>query len=88
MALHIWNCSLCNASHHTLIQANDVIPILPPAVGWVAAATLVVMFPKDSWIVVCELCLMLGGTKMWLIGFHILALIMLYSLVTSTLWKL
>ena len=25
---------------HT-IQANDVIPILPPAVGWVAAATLV-----------------------------------------------
>ena len=25
---------------HT-IQANDVIPILPPAVGWVAAATVV-----------------------------------------------
>ena len=25
---------------HT-IQANDVIPILPPAVGWVATATLV-----------------------------------------------
>ena len=33
---------------HT-IQANDVIPILLPAVGWVAAATLVGMFPKDSW---------------------------------------
>ena len=32
---------------HT-IQVDDLIPILPPAVGWVAAATLVVMFPKDS----------------------------------------
>ena len=43
MALHIWNCSLWNT-----IQVDDVIPILLPAVGWVAAATLVVMFPKDS----------------------------------------
>ena len=51
-----------------------------------AAATLVVMFPKDSWIVVCELCLVLGGAIMWLIGFHILVLMMLYGLVTSTLW--
>ena len=40
----------------------------------------------DSWNVVCELCLMLGGAKMWLIGFQILVLIMLYGLVTSTLW--
>ena len=31
-------------------------------------------------------CLMLGGAKMWLIGFQILILIMLYSLVISTLW--
>ena len=44
-------------------QVDDVIPILPSAVGWVAAATLVVMFPKDSWNVVCELCLMLGGAN-------------------------
>ena len=29
---------------------------------------------------------MLGGVKMWLIGFQILVLIMLYGLVTSTLW--
>ena len=34
------------------LQVDDVIPILPPATGWVAAATLVVMFPKDSWNVV------------------------------------
>ena len=53
---------------------DDVIPMLLPAVGWVAAATLVVMFPKDSWNVVCELCFVLGGTKMWLNGFHILLL--------------
>ena len=33
--------------------------------------------PKDSWNVVCELCLMPGGAKMWLIAFHIIALIML-----------
>ena len=65
---------------------DDVIPILPPAVGWVAPATLVVMFPKNSWKVVCELCRMLGGAKMWLIGFQILVLIILYGLVTSTLW--
>ena len=69
----------------SFIQVDDVIPLLP-AVGWVAAATLVVMFSKDSCNVVCELCLMLGGTKMWLNGFHILVFIMLYSLVTSTLW--
>ena len=31
-------------------------------------------------------CLMLGGAKMWLIGFHILVLIMLYGLVISALW--
>ena len=68
------------------MQVDDIIAILPPAVGWVAAATLVVMFPKDSWNVVCELCLMLGGVKLWLIGFQILLLIMLYGLVTSTLW--
>ena len=61
---------------------NDVIPILPSTVGWVAAATLVVMFPKNSSLST----LMLGGAKMWLIGFHILVLIMLYGLVTSTLW--
>ena len=48
----------------------------------VFVATLVVMYPKN---VVCELCLMLGGTKMWLIGLHILVL-MCYGLVTSTLW--
>ena len=69
-----------------IIQVDDVIPILPPVVGWVAAATLVVMFLKDFWNVVCELCLVLGSTKMWLIGFHILVFIMLYGLVTSTLW--
>ena len=68
------------------MQVDDVIPTLPPAVGWVAAATLVVMFPKDSWNVICELCLM-HGAKMWLIGFQILVLIMLYGLVTSTLWS-
>ena len=56
--------------------------------GWVAAATLVVMFLKDSWNVICELCLMLGGAKMWLIGFQFLVLIMLYGIVTSTLWFL
>ena len=44
---------------HT-VPVNDVIPILPPA------ATLVVMFPKDTWNDVCELCLMLGGIQMWL----------------------
>ena len=43
------------------------------------------MFPKDSWNVVCELCLMLDGAKMWLIGFQILLLTMLYGLVTSNL---
>ena len=69
---------------HT-IQVDDVI-LLPPAVGWVAAVTLVVMFPKDSGHVVCELCLMFGVAKMWLIGFQMLVLIMLYGLVTSTLW--
>ena len=34
--------------------------------GWVAAATLVVMFPKDSWHVS-----VLGGTKMWVSHFSI-----------------
>ena len=63
---------------HT-IQVDDVIPILPPAVGWVAAATLILMFFKNS---------SLGGTKMWLNGFHIVVLIMLYCLVTSTLFLL
>ena len=48
---------------HT-IKVDDVIPILLPAVGWVAAAKLVVMFPKDSWNIVCELCLMFDGTEM------------------------
>ena len=33
------------------LQVDDVIPILPPAVVWVAAATLVVMFPMDSLLV-------------------------------------
>ena len=40
---------------HT-IQVDDVIPILPPAVGWVAAATLVVMFPKKNMSVNCVSC--------------------------------
>ena len=32
--------------------------ILPPAVGWVVAATLVVIFPKDSFLSVnCISCL-------------------------------
>ena len=53
---------------HT-IQIDDVI--LLPAVGWVAVTTLVVMFPKN---IFSELCLILGGTKMWLIRFHILVL--------------
>ena len=35
-----------------------------------AAATLVVMFPKDSWNVVC-VSFFNGCTIMWLIGFHI-----------------
>ena len=69
---------------HT-IQANDVVPILPPAVGWVAATTLVYSSVLQGFLACC-LCLMLGGTKMWLIGFHSLVLIMLYGLVTSTLW--
>ena len=58
----------------------NVISILLPAVGWVAAATLVVCPTR---IFVSELYLMLGGAKMWLIEFHILSLIMLYGLVTS-----
>ena len=41
----------------TPYKVDDVNPILLPAVGWEAAATLVVMFPKN---VVCELCLMLA----------------------------
>ena len=52
-----WHCTFgiahCGILH--TIQVDDVIPILSPAVCWVAAATLVVMFPKDSWNVVCEL---------------------------------
>ena len=61
---------------HT-IQATDVIPIWPPAVGWVAAATVVVMFPKDSWHVVCVSCLValkcgyLIGAKMSILTLHI-----------------
>ena len=66
---------------HT-IQANDVIPILPPAVGWVAAATLVYSHIPHGFPACC-LCLMLGGTIMWQIGFHILVLIMLCGLATS-----
>ena len=57
--------------------------ILPPAVGWVAAATLDSHVPQG--FLACCLYLMFGGTIMWLIGFHILVLIMLYSLVTSIL---
>ena len=45
-----WHCTFgiarCGILH--TIQVDDEIPILPPAVGWVVAATLVVMFPKDS----------------------------------------
>ena len=59
-------------------QGNDVTPILPPAVGWVAAATLVVMFTKDSWHVVCVSCLVALKCG-YLIGFDILVLIMLYE---------
>ena len=66
---------------HT-IQANDVIPILPPTVGWVAAATLVYSHVPQGFLACC-LCFMLSGTIVWLIGFHILVLIMLCSLVTS-----
>ena len=44
------------------------------------AATLVVMFSKDSSNFVCELCLMLSG-----IMFEMVSLIMLYGLVTSIL---
>ena len=69
MTLHIWNCSLWNASHHTSQL---------PAVGWVAA-TLVGMFSKS----VSELCLILGGTNIWLNGLHSLVLIMLYGLITG-----
>ena len=46
-----WHFTFGIAMPHT-IQVNDVILILPPAVGYVAAATLVVMFPKESWNVV------------------------------------
>ena len=49
MALHI---EIVHSEILRTIQVYDVIPILPPAVGWVAAA---VMFPKDS---------SLSGTKM------------------------
>ena len=73
MALHI-GIAHCGILH--TIQVDDVIPILLPAVVWVAAATIVVIFPKDS---------SLGGTKIWLNRFYILVLIMLYGLVTSTL---
>ena len=59
------------------IQVDDVI-LLPPAVGWVAAATLVVMFHKDSWHVVFVSCLVALKCG-YLIGLHILVLIMLYS---------
>ena len=57
---------------HT-IQANDLIPILSPAVGWVAAATLVVMFHKDSWHVVCVSCLvaLICGYLTWVSHFSI-----------------
>ena len=46
---------------HTIQVSSDEIPILPPAVDWVAVATLGVMFPNDSWNVVRELGFMLGG---------------------------
>ena len=46
---------------HT-IQVDDLFPILPPVVGWVAAATLVIMFPKGYCNIVCELRLTLSGT--------------------------
>ena len=69
---------------HT-IKVDNVIPVLPPAVGWVAAATLVYSRVTQGFIACC-LYLMLGGIIMWLIGFHILLLIMLYGLVTSSLW--
>ena len=46
---------------HT-IQADDVIPILPPAVDLVIAATLVAKVIPGMLSVNC---LMLGGTKMW-----------------------
>ena len=74
---------------HT-IKVDDVIPMLSPAVGWVAA-TLVGMFPKYVLMehFVSELCLMVGGTKLWLNGLHSLVLIMLYGLMTGlfcSLW--
>ena len=54
MALHI-GIAHCGILH--TIQVDDVIPILLPAVGWMAAPTLVVTFPKNSWHVVCISCL-------------------------------
>ena len=61
MALHIWNCSLWNASH-----IHNVIHLLP-TVGWVASATLVGIFPKNAWSIVYELCLMPGGSKILIV---------------------
>ena len=72
---HGWNkrkqtrlglCCIFGIAHHGILhttEVHEVILILLPAVGWVAAATLVVMFPKDSWNVARKLCLMLGCTK-------------------------
>ena len=49
-----WHCTFGIAHSGILhtIQVDDVFPIMPPAVGWGTAATLVVMFPKDSWNIV------------------------------------
>ena len=74
---------------HT-IQVDDVIPIVLPllCVGWLLQHWYIIgihtyVFPKDFWNIVCELCLMLGGIKMWLDQFYSLVLTVLYSLVTG-----
>ena len=53
--------------------------------GWVAAATMVGVFPKDSWNS-CELCLMLVALKCGYNNWVSHLSMMMYDLMTSTLW--
>ena len=45
-------CLLREKRRDNTIQVDDVIPILPPSVGWMVAATLV---PQESWNIVRKL---------------------------------
>ena len=81
MALHIWNCLLCNASHHTSRWCN---PYYCRLLRFCGCCNTVSHAPKRF-----RFCLWTVSPAQWHYvwnGFHSLVLIMLYGLVTRTLW--